>query len=88
MAVNRYKEHLVIYLEDAPYREIMNGVKGLISINERCLDVRQPARTCQHMEFVRASAANRAGGTAHNADFWHQQVGQHIPTYWYKVKQI
>jgi hypothetical protein len=43
MAVNRYQPHLVVYLEDRPYREIMNGVKNLPGINANVLDVRPPA---------------------------------------------
>lgn len=43
MAVNRYQAHLVVYLEDKPYREIMNGVKTLTYINPNVLDVKPPA---------------------------------------------
>lgn len=43
MAVNRYQPHLVVYLEDRPYREIMNGVKNLPVINANVVDVRPPA---------------------------------------------
>ena len=43
MAINRYQAHLVIYLEDKPYREIMNGVKNLPNINANVLDVKPPA---------------------------------------------
>ncbi|MCE9681652.1 hypothetical protein [Halomonas alkalisoli] len=42
MAVNRYKDHLVIYLEDQPYRGIVNGVKTLPNVNDRVIDVRPP----------------------------------------------
>jgi hypothetical protein len=43
MVVNRFQAHLVVYLEDKPYREIMNGVKTLAHVNSRALDVRPPA---------------------------------------------
>lgn len=43
MAVNRYQAHLVVYLEDKPYREIMNGVKTLPHVNSNVLDVKPPA---------------------------------------------
>ncbi len=43
MAVNRYREHLVVYLEDAPYREIMNGAKLLPQVNAERIDVKPPA---------------------------------------------
>ena len=42
MAVNRYKDHLVVFLEDRPYREIMNGVKNCLKINANVLDVKPP----------------------------------------------
>lgn len=42
MAVNRYQNHLVVYLEDQPYREIMNGVKNLPHINDKVIDVKNP----------------------------------------------
>jgi len=43
MAVNRHQAHLVVYLEDRPYREIMNGLKNLPKINAKVLDIKQPA---------------------------------------------
>jgi hypothetical protein len=42
MGVNRYKEHLVIYLEDQPYRSIVNGVKSLPGVNDRVIDAKPP----------------------------------------------
>ena len=42
MAVNRYQNHLVIYLEDQPYRGIVNGVKSLPNINDHVIDVKSP----------------------------------------------
>ncbi len=36
MAVNRYNEHLVVLVEDKPYRSIMNGIKNLL------FDVKDP----------------------------------------------
>lgn len=42
MAVNRYKKHLVVYLEDRPYREIVNGAKTLPHFNEQVVDVKTP----------------------------------------------
>lgn len=42
MGINRNKEHLVVYLEDRPYREIMNGVKRLPYVNSTVLDVKPP----------------------------------------------
>lgn len=42
MAVNRYKNHLVIFLEDKPYRDILNGIKLSSRMNEALLDVKEP----------------------------------------------
>ena len=42
MAVNRHRNHLVVYLEDQPYRGMMNGVKKLLKINDFVIDVRPP----------------------------------------------
>ncbi|WP_156143415.1 hypothetical protein [Sulfurospirillum cavolei] len=42
MAVNRYKKHLVVLLEDKPYRSLMNGVKILQNVNDGCVDVKNP----------------------------------------------
>lgn len=42
MAVNRYRNHLVIYLEDKPYRGIVNGVKTLPKVNDHVIDARPP----------------------------------------------
>jgi hypothetical protein len=42
MAPNRYKNHLVIYLEDQPYRGIVNGAKTLLNVNDLVIDARPP----------------------------------------------
>jgi len=39
MGVNRYKEHLVVFVEDKPYRDILNGVQMVHDIN---IDVKNP----------------------------------------------
>ncbi|HFU75356.1 MAG TPA: hypothetical protein ENK66_03835 [Arcobacter sp.] len=39
MGVNRYKEHLVVFLEDQPYRDILNGVQLEHDMN---IDVKKP----------------------------------------------
>jgi len=39
MAVNRYKKHLVVFVEDKPYRDILNGVQMVHDIN---IDVKNP----------------------------------------------
>ena len=36
MAVNRYSKHLVVFVEDKPYRSIINGIKNLL------FDVKDP----------------------------------------------
>ncbi|PPK51348.1 hypothetical protein [Marinobacter persicus] len=43
MAVNRYRNHLVIYLEDKPYRGIVNGVKTMPSVNDYVIDAKPPS---------------------------------------------
>lgn len=43
MAVNRYRNHLVIYLEDKPYQGIVNGVKTLPNVNDQVIDARPPS---------------------------------------------
>lgn len=43
MAVNIHKNHLVVFLEDTPYREIMNGVKLSLNINSAVIDVKSPS---------------------------------------------
>lgn len=43
MAVNRAKNHLVIFLEDKPYREIVNGAKLSLNINGHVLDDKNPS---------------------------------------------
>lgn len=42
MAVNRFKNHLVVFLEDNPYRSILNGVKNLQNVNENVIDIKNP----------------------------------------------
>lgn len=42
MAVNRYSNHLVVYLEDKPYRELVNGAKTLENVNEKIIDDKNP----------------------------------------------
>ncbi|MGE4510270.1 MAG: hypothetical protein AB7D43_04110 [Sulfurimonadaceae bacterium] len=42
MGVNHYKKHLVVFLEDAPYRSILNGVKILPNINYDVMDIKNP----------------------------------------------
>jgi len=43
VAVNRYRNHLVIFLEDDPYRSILNGIKNLLNVNDNVLDVKNPS---------------------------------------------
>lgn len=43
MAVNRHNNHLVVFLEDRPYRELVNGAKTLPNINERVIDDKNPS---------------------------------------------
>lgn len=43
MSVNHYKNHLVVFLEDAPYRDILNGVKISSNVNDNVLEVRNPS---------------------------------------------
>jgi len=42
MGVNRYKKHLVVFLEDKPYRSILNGVKILLNIKYDVMDIKNP----------------------------------------------
>jgi len=42
MGVNHYKKHLVVFLEDAPYRDILNGVKLSLNVNDGVIDVKNP----------------------------------------------
>lgn len=42
MVVNRYQNHLVVYLEDRPYREMINGAKSLPQFNHQAIDVKTP----------------------------------------------
>ncbi|CAA6815854.1 MAG: Unknown protein [uncultured Sulfurovum sp.] len=39
MGVNRYKKHLVVFVEDKPYSDILNGVQLVHDIN---IDVKNP----------------------------------------------
>ncbi|HAU40242.1 TPA: hypothetical protein DCW56_04905 [Candidatus Peregrinibacteria bacterium] len=43
MSVRREEQHLVVLLEDAPYRSILNGVKNSFNINERVIDAKKPS---------------------------------------------
>lgn len=43
MAINRHRNHLAIYLEDKPYRGIVNGVKTMPSVNDCVIDARPPS---------------------------------------------
>lgn len=43
MAVNRYQNHIVIFLEDQPYREIVNGVVLSSGINSSLIDIKNPS---------------------------------------------
>ncbi len=42
MGVNRYKKHLVVFLEDKPYRSILNGVQILPNIKYDVMDIKNP----------------------------------------------
>ena len=42
MGVNHHKKHLVVFLEDKPYRSILNGVKILPNIKYDVLDIKNP----------------------------------------------
>lgn len=42
MAVNRNKEHLIIFGEDAPYRDIVNGIQLSANVNAHYIDNRKP----------------------------------------------
>lgn len=42
MGVNHYKKHLVVFLEDKPYRSIVNGVRILPNINYEVMDIKNP----------------------------------------------
>ncbi len=43
MAVNRNKEHLVLFVEDKPYKDIMNGVTiKSLHTNGHCIDIKKP----------------------------------------------
>lgn len=44
MGVRREEQHLVVLLEDDPYRSILNGVKHSLNINERVIDAKKPSR--------------------------------------------
>lgn len=43
MAVNRYRKHLVVFLEDEPYRDIVNGVNQSLHVNFNTIDVKKPS---------------------------------------------
>jgi len=42
MAVNRYRHHMVIFLEDQPYRELVNGAQITGVLNNSVIDVKNP----------------------------------------------
>lgn len=42
MAVNRYRKHMVIFLEDKPYRELVNGAQIIGGLNNSVIDVKKP----------------------------------------------
>jgi hypothetical protein len=42
MGVNRYKKHLVVFLEDKPYRSIVNGMKNLPNVKYDVMDIKNP----------------------------------------------
>lgn len=43
MAVNRFRNHLVVLQEDQPYREIVNGARNLPQVDETVFDVKHPS---------------------------------------------
>lgn len=43
MAVNRYQTHLVVFLEDEPYRDIFNGVNLSQNVNANVIEVKKPS---------------------------------------------
>ncbi len=42
MSINKYEKHLVIFLEDEPYRSILNGVKKSTNTNAHVIDIKEP----------------------------------------------
>jgi ribosome biogenesis GTPase A len=42
MSANKEKNHLVVFSEDKPYREILNGIATSSNIDTNVLDIRQP----------------------------------------------
>lgn len=42
MGVNHYQKHLVVFLEDKPYRSIVNGVQILPNINYEVMEIKNP----------------------------------------------
>ena len=42
MGVNKHKPHLVVYMEDNPYRDLVNGMKKLPNINDFNIDSKNP----------------------------------------------
>ena len=42
MGVNRHKEHIVVILEDKPYRDIMNGVTSSLNVKNTVIDIKNP----------------------------------------------
>ena len=43
MGVRREQQHLVVLLEDDPYRSILNGVVNSLNINERVIEAKRPS---------------------------------------------
>lgn len=43
MGINRHKNHLVVFMEDRPYRDIVNGAKSLLNVNENIVDSKEPS---------------------------------------------
>ena len=42
MGVNKHKPHLVVFMEDNPYRDIVNGMKKLINVDDTNIDSKNP----------------------------------------------
>lgn len=42
MAVNKHKPHLILFLEDKPYRDLVNGAKILLHVDDSLLQVKNP----------------------------------------------
>ena len=42
MAINKHREHLVVYLEDSPYKDLMNGVRTMPQVDANKIESKQP----------------------------------------------